>query len=216
MRIRGIFDELGAANASSDDEALCAAGVPVRVEQTAGKMHNKLMVLDAGGADPRVVTGSLNWTAAGDERNSENIVILHDARGGADLYGGLCAVVEARRRRLPRGQRAAAASVYLPLVSASAGRKHAGAHVDLAICDGRCRPRTTPADGTLRLHGQPVQLRRLQHAGPGAVVFRLVHAGGGHGCAPAGQRWGWGGVRESAVGVESGWDGGLGPRLSEN
>jgi phosphatidylserine/phosphatidylglycerophosphate/cardiolipin synthase-like enzyme len=77
--VRGLFDELGAANASSDDEALCAGGIAVKIEQTTGKLHNKLMVLDAGGADPRVVSGSLNWTAAGDARNSENIVILHGA-----------------------------------------------------------------------------------------------------------------------------------------
>jgi phosphatidylserine/phosphatidylglycerophosphate/cardiolipin synthase-like enzyme len=77
--VRGLFDELGAANASSDDEALCAGGIAVKIEQTTGKLHHKLMVLDAGGANPRVVSGSLNWTAAGDARNSENIVILHGA-----------------------------------------------------------------------------------------------------------------------------------------
>ncbi|MFN8463999.1 MAG: phospholipase D-like domain-containing protein [Caldilineaceae bacterium] len=87
VAVRGVFDELGAANASSDDEALCAGGVKVRIEQTPGKMHNKLMVLDAGGADPRVVTGSLNWSAAGDERNSENIVIVHDG-ATANAYAG--------------------------------------------------------------------------------------------------------------------------------
>ena len=35
VAVRGVFDELGAANASSDDEALCAGGVQVRIEQTA-------------------------------------------------------------------------------------------------------------------------------------------------------------------------------------
>lgn len=114
--MRGVFDELGAANASSDDEAQCAAGVPVRVEQTVGKMHNKLMVLNAGGADPRVVTGSLNWTAAGNARNNENIVILRDAEAAqtytaafAQWWDGSPATPGCEGSALQR-------SVYLPLV----------------------------------------------------------------------------------------------------
>jgi phosphatidylserine/phosphatidylglycerophosphate/cardiolipin synthase-like enzyme len=87
VRIRGIFDELGAGNASSDDMALCEAGVPVAIEQTKGKLHNKLMVIDALGANPRVITGSLNWTAAGDQRNSENVVVVHDG-ATAQAYTG--------------------------------------------------------------------------------------------------------------------------------
>jgi phosphatidylserine/phosphatidylglycerophosphate/cardiolipin synthase-like enzyme len=87
VRVRGIFDELGAGNASSEDEVLCAAGVPVRLEQTFGKMHNKLMVIDSRGTAPKVVTGSLNWSASGDDRNSENIVIIHD-RAVAQAYAG--------------------------------------------------------------------------------------------------------------------------------
>ena len=79
VRVRGLWDVLGAGNASSDDEALCAAGIPIKLENTSGKMHNKLMVVDAQSTSPRVITGSLNWTDAGDNRNSENTVIVHDA-----------------------------------------------------------------------------------------------------------------------------------------
>ena len=74
-----MWDLLGAASPYSDDEALCAAGVPIRIEDTIGKMHNKFMVIDAEGADPRVVTGSMNWTTSGDASNDENTLILHDA-----------------------------------------------------------------------------------------------------------------------------------------
>ncbi len=79
VRIRGIWDKLGSSDRNADDEALCAAGISVRVEETAGKMHNKLMVIDAGGSDPRVVTGSLNWTASATTINNENTLILHHA-----------------------------------------------------------------------------------------------------------------------------------------
>jgi len=92
VAIRGLWDALGAGNGSSDDEALCAAGIPVKIEDTAGKMHHKLMVIDAGGTDPTVITGSLNWTAAADARNSENTVIVHDGATAAIYAAGFQAL----------------------------------------------------------------------------------------------------------------------------
>ena len=92
VAIRGLWDALGAGNASSDDEALCAAGIPVKIENTAGKMHHKLMVIDAAGSDPTVVTGSLNWTAAADTRNSENTLIVHDGATAATYAAGFQAL----------------------------------------------------------------------------------------------------------------------------
>ena len=43
VAIRGLWDALGASNTSSDDEALCAAGIPIKIENTTGKMHHKLI-----------------------------------------------------------------------------------------------------------------------------------------------------------------------------
>jgi hypothetical protein len=45
--------------------------------------HNKFMVLDANGASPRVVTGSMNWTGAGGDANDENTLIIHDGETAA-------------------------------------------------------------------------------------------------------------------------------------
>lgn len=82
VAVRGLWDALGAGDANADDEALCAGGVPIQIENTSGKMHHKLMIVDADGAKPAVVTGSLNWTAAGGSINNENTVILRDAVAG--------------------------------------------------------------------------------------------------------------------------------------
>lgn len=79
VTIRGVWDLLGASNAFSDDEALCEAGIPIKIENYIGKMHNKLMIIDVNGVSPRVITGSMNWSAAGDEDNDENTIIVHDA-----------------------------------------------------------------------------------------------------------------------------------------
>ncbi len=46
-----------------------------------GIMHNKYMIIDQGAplSDPMVLTGSHNWSAAADNDNDENTLIIHDA-----------------------------------------------------------------------------------------------------------------------------------------
>ena len=48
---------------------------------SSGIMHNKYMVVDqdAPASDPLVFTGSHNWSAAADNDNDENTLIIHDA-----------------------------------------------------------------------------------------------------------------------------------------
>ena len=86
VTVRGIFDAVGATNAYSQDEKLCAAGLPIKVETFGGKVHHKFAVIDVHGADPRVITGSYNWTAAGAESNDENTLIIHDAATAQAYY----------------------------------------------------------------------------------------------------------------------------------
>lgn len=47
----------------------------------AGIMHNKYMIIDQGApaSDPVVFTGSHNWSAAADNDNDENTLVIHDA-----------------------------------------------------------------------------------------------------------------------------------------
>jgi len=60
VTIAGIFDKLGAGNRYAEDEALCAGGASIKVEDFGGLMHHKFMVIDAGGTDPTLVTGSMS------------------------------------------------------------------------------------------------------------------------------------------------------------
>lgn len=76
VRIRGLWDNLGSRDGSSDNAALCDAGVSIKIENTRGIMHHKLMVIDAQGSDPRVIAGSLNWTVSGTQYNNENTLVL--------------------------------------------------------------------------------------------------------------------------------------------
>jgi HKD family nuclease len=84
--VEGVWDLLGAASPFSQDEALCDAGIPIKIEDYYGFMHNKFMVIDAYGPNPRLVTGSMNWSGAGNNSNDENTLILHDATTAAAYY----------------------------------------------------------------------------------------------------------------------------------
>jgi phosphatidylserine/phosphatidylglycerophosphate/cardiolipin synthase-like enzyme len=55
--------------------AMLAAGVTVREETRYKSAHNKVIVIDAAGADATVITGSYNFTWSAQNKNAENILI---------------------------------------------------------------------------------------------------------------------------------------------
>lgn len=54
---------------------LANQGVPVRVDYQYAIMHDKFVVVDG----TTVEEGSFNFTAAAENRNAENVLVLHDA-----------------------------------------------------------------------------------------------------------------------------------------
>jgi len=76
--VYGVWDQVGAANADSDDEALIVAGVHIRIEDFPGQVHHKFAVIDVEGSDPTVILGSYDWMEAGAYDNDENTLIIHD------------------------------------------------------------------------------------------------------------------------------------------
>ena len=54
-------------------QSLQEAGIPVLVDSTHAIAHNKVMVIDKR----RVITGSFNFTKSAEERNAENLLIIH-------------------------------------------------------------------------------------------------------------------------------------------
>lgn len=79
LTVSGVLDAVGAASPYALKDRLCAAGIPLKIENFGGKVHHKFAVIDVDGPDPRVITGSYNWTAGGAEANDENTLIIHDA-----------------------------------------------------------------------------------------------------------------------------------------
>ena len=52
------------------------AGIPVKIENYAGKVHSKSIIID----DKYVIAGSMNFTKSGENKNDENSVIIEDIR----------------------------------------------------------------------------------------------------------------------------------------
>jgi phosphatidylserine/phosphatidylglycerophosphate/cardiolipin synthase-like enzyme len=70
------------AGESSRLAVLARAGIAVLLDSAYQSAHSKVMVIDAGGTEPTVVTGSYNWTYSAQYRNAENVLVL---RGNPEL-----------------------------------------------------------------------------------------------------------------------------------
>lgn len=75
-----------AENPGSLLASLSEAGIPVRLETRYRHAHNKVIVIDAAGAKPVVISGSYNYTWSAQKMNAENLLIMRDNPALADRY----------------------------------------------------------------------------------------------------------------------------------
>ena len=61
-------------------------GVKVMLDGEHGAAHNKVMLIDADGANPVVITGSFNFTQAAQKYNAENVVLIYGDRALTKAY----------------------------------------------------------------------------------------------------------------------------------
>ena len=74
VKVRIITDNEKSSDFGSDIDALTAAGIPLRIDQTPHHMHHKFAIYDRD----LLITGSYNWTSSAYKENEENIVVLGD------------------------------------------------------------------------------------------------------------------------------------------
>jgi phosphatidylserine/phosphatidylglycerophosphate/cardiolipin synthase-like enzyme len=77
--VRVLLDKSQVSERYSSAEFLARAGIPVKIDTVHAIAHNKVMVIDRA----TVITGSFNFTRAAEERNAENLLVIHDS----DLAG---------------------------------------------------------------------------------------------------------------------------------
>ena len=74
--VKIIIDATNTFASRSKVKILRNATVPVKVENYAGKVHSKTIIID----DKYIIAGSMNFTKSGESKNDENALIIEDAR----------------------------------------------------------------------------------------------------------------------------------------
>jgi len=83
LGVRAIVDRSQLNEDRSDAYAigrLASGGVPIVVDTVPGLMHNKVMIVDSA----TVLAGSFNYTWSAENRNAENLLVIHDLEIAAE------------------------------------------------------------------------------------------------------------------------------------
>lgn len=72
--IKIINDATNAHSKHTIHKTLRKAGIKVKTENYAGKMHSKVLIID----DKVSVIGSLNYTKSGNNKNDENVIVIYN------------------------------------------------------------------------------------------------------------------------------------------
>jgi len=81
IRVEVILDKSQKSQSYSSATFLYNAGIPTKIDSQHSIAHNKVMIIDG----ETVITGSFNFTKAAEEKNAENLLIIHD-KTLASLY----------------------------------------------------------------------------------------------------------------------------------
>jgi phospholipase D len=81
VEIKILLDRSNLHDKYSKIHELKRAGIDVSIDKVPGIAHNKIMIIDKS----KVITGSFNFTNAADNRNAENVLLIHDS-GVAETY----------------------------------------------------------------------------------------------------------------------------------
>lgn len=74
--VRIIIDATNTSVRHSVFKELRKSGIPVKVENYAGKMHAKTIIID----DEYLVLGSTNFSSSGENKNDENMIVLENSK----------------------------------------------------------------------------------------------------------------------------------------
>lgn len=77
LDVKGVMDEEQiASNTGTEFDPFRQAGLDVRIDGIDGQMHHKIFIVD----ESIVALGSYNFSRSAEERNDENVLIIHDPR----------------------------------------------------------------------------------------------------------------------------------------
>ena len=76
VKVEVILDKSQRTDQYSSATFLLNSGIPVKIDVVHVIAHNKIMIIDG----ETVITGSFNFTKAAEEKNAENLLVIHDKK----------------------------------------------------------------------------------------------------------------------------------------
>ena len=83
VKVGGVFDE-NQISKYSEYDPMKKLGMSVKIDETSGTMHHKVIIID----EETVITGSYNFSRNAEIRNSENLLIIKGNKDVARAYIG--------------------------------------------------------------------------------------------------------------------------------
>jgi len=75
IEVKGVFEaDQYLSNIGTEFDPLSAAGLDIRLDGNPDHMHHKVIIID----EQIVITGSYNFSANAEDRNDENLLVIHD------------------------------------------------------------------------------------------------------------------------------------------
>ncbi len=74
VKVEVVLDKSQRSAQYSSADFLARADIPVKIDAVHAIAHNKVMIIDG----VTVLTGSFNFTRAADQKNAENLLVIHD------------------------------------------------------------------------------------------------------------------------------------------
>lgn len=75
VKVQVILDKSQRSERYSSADFVAHAQIPTFIDAMHSIAHNKIMIIDG----ETVITGSFNFTKAAEERNAENLLVIHDS-----------------------------------------------------------------------------------------------------------------------------------------
>jgi len=76
IKVGLILDKSQKTEKYSVADFFANSGIPTKIDSAHNIAHNKIIIID----DETVITGSFNFTKAAEEKNAENLLIIHDKK----------------------------------------------------------------------------------------------------------------------------------------
>jgi len=82
VKVEVVLDKSQRRERYTSATLVANAGIPTYIDDRHAIAHNKVMIID----DVTLITGSFNFTKAAEEKNAENLLIIHNNNAIVDIY----------------------------------------------------------------------------------------------------------------------------------